>query len=1036
MQKKSVYGSIAILAAILTSSFSGCATPDAELGEARDEPAFRGPETVENLLATDIRKTDPLTPEEALHTFHLPEGFEVQLFAAEPDIGKPMNIAFDARGRLWVTQTREYPIAAEDNTGQDRVTILEDTNHDGKADKFTVFAEGLNIPVGVMPVQGGAIAFSIPYVYRYFDLDGDDRADQRVVLFGKFGFRDTHGMVSAFTRGFDGWVYACHGFNNVSTARGADGSAITMDSGNTFRFTLDGSRVEQFTYGQVNPFGLTFDPLGNLYSVDSHTQPVYQLQRGGQYPHFTRLPTGLGFGPKMIDHAHGSTAIAGIVYYSANQFPEAFQDNVLTGDVVTNRLYRDRVTMRGSTPVADHRSDFLVSDDPWFRPVDLELGPDGAIYVADFYNRIIGHYEVPLQHPDRDRTRGRIWRVTYRDGVRKASRNASRGNWQEASIGQLIEDLGHPNLTVRRISADQLADRWQHEAVGPVKAMLQDENSSAAQRVQGLWILHRLGHLQTAQLAAAVADSNRSIRVHAMRILAQQSPPYGDAERQLALEGLKDPDALTQRLAAEAVGADPHAPSVRPLLQLASKVGEEDSHLGYVTAMALRDQLRDGEVLKYVLEERWSHDEESSLIRALVGVRSALAARFLFRRIQRSGDEPAVEPAQMKHIARYLVEEDFDGLVKWGRNKAWVSVEVEHSAFRSLLRGARGREDEAGSLLHPWGRNLVQRLMAYPDDKSRGQGAVLAGSLRWRRVAPELVRIFTSDGESVGFRLDAAQALTAIDKTLYSPLLARAVRESSRLPLLRNGILEVLLGVDSSAAVQQELVELIPVLPRRYQRLTADRLARTPEGIRILFTAVERKKFAPTVLLSSTRVAMQSVHWPDLKERYEKLTAGVEPEDERRQATIDGLVEVVDLEIASPRVGWEVFQEHCLRCHQISGRGKTIGPQLDGISERGVTRLLEDLIDPSRNVAEGFKTQLIRLKNGVIYMGFPAEEDAESVLLMDDLENEVRILRSNIETMRPVDESPMPSDFTELLAANEINDLMGFLMAPSEGMED
>ena len=181
---------------------------------------------------------------------------------------------------------------------------------------------------------------------------------------------------------------------------------------------------------------------------------------------------------------------------------------------------------------------------------------------------------------------------------------------------------------------------------------------------------------------------------------------------------------------------------------------------------------------------------------------------------------------------------------------------------------------------------------------------------------------------------------------------------------------------------------------------------------------------------------MQSAHWPDLKERYEKLTAGVEPEDERRQATIDGLVEVVDLETASPRVGWEVFQEHCLRCHQISGRGKTIGPQLDGISERGVTRLLEDLVDPSRNVAEGFKTQLIRLKNGAIYMGFPAEEDDESVLLMDDLENEVRIFRSNIKTMRPVDESPMPSDFPELLAAKEINDLMGFLMAPSEGMED
>ncbi len=235
-------------------------------------------------------------------------------------------------------------------------------------------------------------------------------------MYTSYGFKDTHGMTNAFTWGFDGWIYACHGFSNESTVKGKDGQPIVMQSGNTYRMKPDGSHLEYYTHGQVNPFGLAFDPLGNLYSCDCHSRPIYCLLPEAYYPSFGKPHDGLGFGPEMVTHDHGSTGIGGIVYYAAEHFPKAYRDNIFIGNVVTSRINRDTLEWHGSSPKGIAQPDFLVSDDPWFRPVDLELGPDGALYVADFYNRIIGHYEVPLTHPGRDRERGRIWRIVYKGG--------------------------------------------------------------------------------------------------------------------------------------------------------------------------------------------------------------------------------------------------------------------------------------------------------------------------------------------------------------------------------------------------------------------------------------------------------------------------------------------------------------------------------------------------------------------------------------------------------------------------------------------
>jgi len=211
---------------------------------------------------------------------------------------------------------------------------------------------------------------------------------------------------SSLLLGFDGWVYACHGFSNDSAVEGKDGAKVVMHSGNTFRFKPDGSHAEQFTHGQVNPFGQTFDAYGNVYNADCHSKPITQLLRGAYYSSFGKPHDGLGFGPDMVHQYRGSTALCGLTYNAADHFPPQYRDTMFLGDVVYSCINYFRIERKGGTYTATQQPDFMTSDDPWFRPVTLQVGPDGALYVADFYNKIIGHYEGAAD-PPRPRPRAR-----------------------------------------------------------------------------------------------------------------------------------------------------------------------------------------------------------------------------------------------------------------------------------------------------------------------------------------------------------------------------------------------------------------------------------------------------------------------------------------------------------------------------------------------------------------------------------------------------------------------------------------------------
>ena len=714
---------------------------DAELAALR--PARRSsPAHVAGtgIFAGHVRGTEPLDPEAERRTFVLPPGFEAQLFVAEPDIAKPMNLAFDARGRLWVSSSVEYPFAAPaDREGRDTIKVLEDADGDGRADRVTTFADGLNIPIGLYPCEDGVICWSIPNIWRLRDTDGDGRADRREVLYGPFGYeRDQHGMCNAFTRGPDGWVYACHGFSNVSTVSGRDGHQVRMQSGNTFRFRIDGSRIEHYTFGQVNPFGLTFDRHGDIFTADCHTRPITMLIAGGYSESFGAPHDGLGFVPRVMEHQHGSTALCGIALGEATSFPPVYGSSVFHGNVTACRINRNTLHRSGASVRAREESDFLVAGDPWFRPVDLQVGPDGALWVADFYNRIIGHYEVPLTHPGRDRHRGRIWRIVYRGGDERrdapavsAKSAAEPRDLTALSVAGLLEELASPSGSRAMPALDRLTDGVGPAAVDAVRGAL--PGAAPGARALLLWALSRWEKLTADDLEAALADGSALVRVHAVRMIAaMESPPARAVDWLIA--ALVDDEPLVRRAATDACSRHPSPRLLRPLLDAVEATPSGDPHLEFATRRAVRDALRDEAVFRSVTRGELGSSRTRLVMGLCLSLKTPAAGVFVLRNLEHLEPEPPGRVREFltfatRHVSRKSVAE----VVAFARTRYASDIEFQLELLSSVQDGLAGRGVREAPAVRRWALALARELLGVDED-GKLVGAATARSIAWTFV--------------------------------------------------------------------------------------------------------------------------------------------------------------------------------------------------------------------------------------------------------------------------------------------------------------
>ncbi|MFO0876484.1 MAG: c-type cytochrome [Gemmataceae bacterium] len=988
-------------------------------------------------FSPNVVETDPLTPEKEKAGFTVPPGFEVQLVAAEPDIAKPMNLAFDDQGRLWVTDTLEYPFPAKPGVKpRDTVKVLENFGPDGRARKITTFADGFNIPIGLLPLPGArpreALVFGIPSIFRVADTTGRGSADRRDVAYTTYGTRDTHGMTNAFLHNFDGWVYACHGFANQSEVKGADGRPLVMQSGNTYRLRPDGSHLEQFTWGQVNPFGLTVDPLGYFYSSDCHSEPIYQLIRAGYYPSFGKPHDGLGFAPQMFTGYKGSTAVAGIAYYAADVYPAPYRGTAFVGDVMTNQVVQFRFTWEGASPRATQHV-LLDSKDRWFRPVDVKLGPDGALYVADFYNRIIGHYEVPLTHPGRDRHRGRIWRIVYTGKDNPGT--PARSDWTKATLADLTADLAHPNLVVRLTASHQLAKRGGKEVEQAVQTVARDDRNGDA-RAAALWVLHRLGTLDEATLRDAATSKTEVARVHLQRILAERATvaaPELSAEADLAQAGLTDASPHVQRAAAEAVGLRRRPAHLRPLVELRLRVPAKDTHLLHTVRIALRNLLRNPATWAVVSAGNWSAPQADALADVVPGVHSPESAAFLLRHVQaRAGSLPR-QGEFVQYIARFGDEPTLTRLVAFARADQPNQLAHQAALFRAIERGIQERGRELNPELRTWGADLSRKLLGSVHHGEVHLGIELTRVLRLEESQKQLAQLARTATTPAALRGPALDALAAIDANRHAPTLG-AVLTDAALPIEAREQAARLLAQANRPLTRAQLVAAMPVAPARLQTSIASALAGHRDGAETLLQAVASGKASARLLQDrGVVVRLEATGLPQLRERLLKLTTGLPPADARLTGLIAERRRAFETGKPDAKRGLVLFEKHCAACHQVAGKGARIGPQLDGIGLRGLDRLLEDTLDPNRNVDEAFRTTRLVLHSGKTVEGLFLREEGAVLVLADAQGKEQRVASKEVESRHVSPLSPMPANLAEQVGAAEFADLLAYLLAQRAG---
>lgn len=966
----------------------------------------------------------PLSPREELATFRVPAGFRVELVASEPEVVDPVAMAFDEDGRLYVAEMRGYPNGGV-GTGaitSGQIRRLEDRNGDGVFEHSTVFATGLRFPTGVMPYKKGLLVANPPDLIYLEDTDADGKADRTRILYAGFGLANIQQLLNSLQWGLDNWVYGLAGSNGGTITCPENPSVPAVElRGRGIRFHPDipGS-LEPISGG--GQYGLAADAWGRWFTATNSQHlrhmvlPDHYLRRNpllavsavtldipdhGAACKVHRLspfeawrvertqrrkdgPDATRFSATELVPGGFITSGCSPVVYSADQFPESHRGNTFVCDPANNLIHRDILEPSGATFVAkrgDADCEFLASTDNWFRPVWLSLGPDGGLYVLDFYREAI---ETPLSLPDdikarlnlESRGRGRIWRVTATGQERKKGRAGLR----DATTDRLVSLLADPNSWWRLNAQRLLVERRDKSAIDALRRLAQDARQPLGQ-VHALWTLEGLNALDEKLLANVLTTAKEPGLVENALRLADSR--LGRSARLL-----------------EIVTPMTSNPSPRVRFQLAFTLGQAD-HFEAAAALArlARNPASDSWTQTAILSSAASFAPE--LLAALVPDKDNQATAPLST-LSRLGALAGMKGRNDDWLMRTLELLEFKG----PRPAAWQAA-VFQGLAEGLERGPQplsrlgeksaANEQRAVALVAPYFRQAAQ---AAQDDKQalaeRTAAVRLLGHAPSQASGPALKALLTpqtpAELQLAAVRALGQQANPGVAAALLAPW-------NTFSPSIRREVLEALFA--------------------RKERLTA------------LLDAVADKQITINQL-EPARVEQLRKH-PDasIRDRAVKLLAGQGTPD--RLKVVQEYAAALELSADVGR-GKAVFKRVCATCHRLDEVGVEVGPNLLA-ALRNKTRagLVTDLLDPSKEVDARYVLYLVTTTAGRQFSGMIAADTASSLTLRRAEKAEDTILRTDIDDIQATAKSLMPENLETQLNKQDLADVIAYLMAAAVG---
>lgn len=956
---------------------------------------------------TDIPSTDP---EVERASFQVAEGFEVSLYAADPRIAKPIQMNFDPQGRLWIASSEVYPQIEPGQKANDKILILEDTDRDGKADKTTVFADGLLIPTGVEPGDGGAYVANSTELLHFSDTDGDGKADKRRVVLSGFGTEDTHHILHTLRWGYDGCLYmnqSIYIHSHIETPQGVK----RLNAGGVWRFRPETMGLDVFDYGLVNSWGHHFDKFGQHFQTDGAGGEGINYAIPGAYYFTTAYPARIlrGLNP-------GSPKHCGLEVADGRHLPDDWQGALLTNDFRGNRVCRFVLSDAGAGYVSREQAEVVKTPHIAFRPIDIKMGPDGAIYIADWYNPIIQHGEVDFRDPRRDHTHGRIWRVTA-----KGRKLAPWPKLVGAPVRELLDHLKSPEGWTRQQARRVLKERGKSEVLPELAkwaAEIKGDDAAADQhRLEALWMYVGLDQLEPNLLAAVLKAKTPEVRAAGARVVSHwhdrllnalelMKPAIADAHPRVRLEASRTLGAIGTPEAA--------------VLALGSREKGTDTFLDYGVYLTSRET-----AAKWVPAWNDGKLEFSSVDSALFAASSAENTEVVNGLVARVKDGRISGPKlgeALQLVANLGRPQDLDlildsSLQKSAEAAPWLGA---------LATAAQGRQ------LRPTGDLSRIRPLVNSSNLDVATAAVrLAGLWKLEGMRGTLVALAASGQTNLAFRNVCVEAIGRLGGPESEAVLSQLMTASED-GNLRNSALQALISASPKAAgnaiadrlsTSTNREELTPIMERVVQSKPAVEALLASAGAKKL--DAESARLALRVVRSGGRADLEP-----LAKLLEKNAQGgpaiaVPNSLEAMKAIIDEVAKNGD-----PARGELVFRRaelNCYKCHGIGPAGGLVGPNLQSLGASSQPDyIIDSILQPAKAVKEGYNAIVVAMNDGRILTGIPIGQSPAELIIRDAEGKELKLPKDQIEDQKPTG-SLMPAGLVDSLTRQELLDLFRFL---------